>query len=188
VIDCKFVNGHIAGQIFLMNASKRAQEIAQTGPAAFIGIDMHFPNSIAIGIASPLILAVTDGMSYPLEFVVTIILIGVQGSLWLGELLYERTQRCPLRVFHDPHPNLTRNSALNGTNRRSIIGISAPSPSLISSIAGWVLRIRVPVTFFPRRSGTFHRFRLPDRQGGSVVGLVQHWLAVGAGLRSLWSD
>jgi len=188
VIDCKLVNGHIAGQIFLMNASKRPQEIAQSGPATFIRIDMHFPNSVPIGIASPFVLAVTDGMPYPLEFVVTIILIGVQSGLRLSKLLYKRTQSCPLSIFHNPHPDLTRNSALNGTNRRSIIGISPSASTLIGSVAGWVLRIRVPVTFFPRRSGTFRRFRLPDRQGGSAVERFQHWLVAGAGLRSLWCD
>ena len=52
VIDGKFVNGNIAGQVLLVNPTKRPQEISQPGPAAFIGIDMHFSNAIAIVIAA----------------------------------------------------------------------------------------------------------------------------------------
>jgi len=67
VIDREFVNSDITGQVFLMNTSKRTQEITQAGPAAFIGIDMHFPNTIAIVIPGPFIMAVTNRVPHPLE-------------------------------------------------------------------------------------------------------------------------
>ena len=115
MIDSKFVNGDITGQVFLMNAAKRTKEIAQTGPAAFIGIDMHFPDPIPIVIPSPFIFTVTDRVPDALEFVVTVILIGISGGFRLSELLDERTQARPLSIFHHPHPDLTRGPTLDDT-------------------------------------------------------------------------
>lgn len=91
MIDRKFVNGDITGQVFLMNAPERTQEITQAGPTALIGIDMHFPNPVAIVIPGPFVLAVTNRVAHPLEFVVTIVLIGVDCGLSSGELFNERT-------------------------------------------------------------------------------------------------
>ena len=36
MIDRKFVNGDVAGQVLFVNTAKRTQEITQTGPAAFV--------------------------------------------------------------------------------------------------------------------------------------------------------
>jgi len=185
MVDRKLVNGDITGQVLLMNSTERAQEITQTGPAAFIGIDVDLPNAISIVIPSPFVLTVTNRVPHPLELVIAIILIGVDRSLSSGKLFNERTQGRPLRIFHHPNTDLTRSPTDDCTNRRTVIGISTSATSFIGPFAGRVIWVRMPVAFFPPRSGTFRRFQLPDRQGGFLVGLVQHWLGVGAGLRSL---
>jgi len=188
MVDRKLVNGNITGQVLLMNTTERTQEITQPRPATFIGIDVDLPNAISIVIPSPFVLTVTNRMSHPLEFVVAIILIGIQSGFRSGELLHERTQGRPLGVFHHPHPDLTRTPPDDSTNRRPVIGISPSTPALVGSFARRVLRIRMPFAFFPPRSGTFRQFQRPDRQGGFLVGLARHWLGVGAGLRSLSCD
>ena len=43
-----FMDGGIAGQIGFMNSAIRSQEITQTCPAVFIGVDMDFTNAVSI--------------------------------------------------------------------------------------------------------------------------------------------
>jgi len=50
----QFMDGGIAGQPGFMNSAIRSQEITQTFPAAFIGVDVDFTNAISI-IARPFI-------------------------------------------------------------------------------------------------------------------------------------
>ena len=135
MIDGKLVNGDIAGQVLLVNPTKRTQEITQAGPAAFVGVDMNLPNAIAIVITRPFIFTVTDRVADPLEFVVTIVLIGVDCGLSSGELFNERTQGRSFGIFHNPDANLTRRPADNRTNWGTVIGISASSRSFIGPFA-----------------------------------------------------
>ena len=60
MVDRQFMDGGVAGQIGFMNAAIGSQEIALTSPTAFIGVDMHFTNAIAILIARPFMRAMTD--------------------------------------------------------------------------------------------------------------------------------
>ena len=55
MIDCHFMNSCITRQIGFVNTSKGVQEIAQTYPTTFVGIDKHFSNTASIIIACPLI-------------------------------------------------------------------------------------------------------------------------------------
>jgi hypothetical protein len=57
------MDSHITRQIGFMNTSIRTQEIAQSRPTAFAGVNMHFSDAISIIIACPFVLAVTDSMT-----------------------------------------------------------------------------------------------------------------------------
>ena len=60
---------------------------------------MHFANAIAIVITGPFVLAMTDGVADAFEFVVTIILIGVDRGLRAGELFKRKDTALPLGCF-----------------------------------------------------------------------------------------
>lgn len=186
MIDSHFMDGNIARQICFVNTSVWAQEIAQSCPAAFVGIDMHFSDTISIVIACPFVFTVAYSVTNALQAIVTIVFIGVERGLRLGEALYKRTERVALSVLHNTNTNLTSFSTDHGTNWWSIILVGAASTPFVCSAARRVLWISVPFSFFPRRSGTFRRFRLPDRSRVLSFVLALHWLAAGAELPLLW--
>ena len=163
MIDCHFMNSNIARQMGFVNTSIRTQEIAQSCPTAFVGIDMHFSDTISIVIACPFILSMTHGVAYALQAIVAVVFISVERGFRLGEALYKRTECVALGILHNTNAHLARFSANHGTNWWSIILVCAASTPFVRSTARWILWISVPFSFFPRRSGTFRRFRLPDR-------------------------
>ena len=89
MIDCHFMNSDIARQIGFVNASVWAQEIAQSCPAAFVGIDMDFSDTISIVIACPFILSMTHGVAYALQAIVAVVFISVERGFCLGEVLHK---------------------------------------------------------------------------------------------------
>ena len=182
MIDCQFMNSNIARQIGFVNASIRTQEVAQTGPAAFIGIDMHFADTVSIIIACPLVLSMTHSVAYTIQAIVAIVFIGVERGFRLGEALYKRTECLALGILHHTNTHLTRFSTNHGTNWWTIILVGAASTSFVGSTPRRILWISVPFSFFPRRSGTFRRFRLPDRSRVCSFVRVRHWLATDAEL------
>jgi hypothetical protein len=185
MIYCQFMDGCITRQICFVNPSIRTQEIAQSCPTAFVGIDMDFSDTVSIVIACPLIFSVTDGVAYALQVIVAIIFIGVERGFRLGEALHKRTECLALRILHNANTHLTRFSANHCTNWWSIILVGAASTPFVGSTTRWILWITVPFSFFPQRSGTFRQSRLPDRS--RVLSFVHalRWLATGAELPSL---
>jgi hypothetical protein len=53
MVYSQFMDGDIAEQIGFMNSAIGTQEITQTRPAAFVGVDVDFTNAIAIVIECP---------------------------------------------------------------------------------------------------------------------------------------
>jgi len=186
MIDSQFMDSRIARQVGFVNTSIRTQEIAQTRPAAFIGIDMHFSDTISIVIASPFIFSVAYCVTNALQTIVAIVFIGVERGFRLGKALYKRTECIALSILHNTNTNLARFSTNHGTNRWTIIFVCTTSTPFVCSTSRWVLWISVPFSFFPRRSGTFRRFRLPDRSRALSFVRAPRWLATGAELPSLW--
>lgn len=91
MVNGELMNSHIASQVLLMNASKRAQEIAKASPTAFIRITMDFSNAIAIIVTRPLVEAVTNGIAHAFQIIVAVIFVGIHCCPGLGELFHERT-------------------------------------------------------------------------------------------------
>jgi hypothetical protein len=185
MIYCQFMDGCITRQICFVNTSIRAQEVAQSCPTAFVGIDMHFSNAISIVIASPFVLSMAHGMAYALQVIVAIIFIGVERGFPLGEALYKGAECVALSVLHNTDTHLTRFSTNHCTNWRSVILVGAASTPFVGSAPRWILWISVPFSFFPQRSGTFRQSRLPDRSRVRSFVHVLRWFATGAELPSL---
>jgi hypothetical protein len=185
MIDCHFMNSCITRQIGFVNTSKGVQEIAQTYPTTFVGIDKHFSDAVSIVIACPFIFSVTHGVAYALQVIVAIIFISVECSFWLGEALYKRTECPALRILHRTNTHLARFSANHCTNWRSIILAGATPTSFVGSTTRRILWISVPLSFFPQRSGTFRQSRLPDRSRVLSSVRALRWLATDVALPSL---
>jgi len=182
MIDCQFMNSDIARQIGFVNTSVGAQEIAQTCPTAFVGIDMHFSDTISIVIACPFILSMTHGVAYALQAIVAVVFISVERGFRLGEAFYKRAECVALSILHNTNTNLARFSSNHSANWWPIILVCTASTPFVRSTARWILRITVPFSFFPQRSGTFRRFRLPDRSRVLPFVHVVHWIAADAAL------
>ena len=177
MVHGQFVDGGIARQVRFMNTAIRSQEIPQTCPPAFVGVDMDFSNAVSIVIACIFTLSMTDCAAYALQAIVALIFISIEGRFRLSKPLDKWTQAIAFGIRHHLYSHLSRFAPNHCANRRSIIRICTSTTSFIGSFSRWILWISVPVSFFPLRSGTFRRFRLPDRS--KVWSLVpsQHSLA-----------
>lgn len=149
---------------------------------------MNFADSVSIVITRIFIFAVTDCVAYALQVIVTIIFIGVERRFRLSKVLHKRTEGVALRVLHHANTHLARGSPNDSTHWWTVIVIGTASTLFIDSPTGWILRITAPFSFFPPRSGTFRRFRLPDRSGVRCFVAVLHWLGVSAALPMLSCD
>jgi hypothetical protein len=171
------MDSHIARQIGFVNTSVWAQEIAQSCPTAFVRVDMYFSYAVSIIIACPFILSMTHGVAYALQAIVAVVFIGVECSFSLSKAFYKRAECLALRVLHDTNTHLAGFSANHGTDGWTIILVGAPSTPFVRSTTRWILWITMPFSFFPQRSGTFRRFRLPDRSRVRSFVRTRHWLA-----------
>jgi len=151
MIDCKFVNGDIPDKYFWW-PPERPQEIAQSCPAAFIGIDVYLPNTIPIGIPCPFIFTATNGVPGPLELVIAVRLIGIQSGRRLGKPLDKWTQGWPC-VFFSTRSRICRDvrPMTAHTGGRSLAQVPRPAPSapFVGPLTRWINRVGMPLTFSP---------------------------------------
>ena len=137
-INAKLTDGNIPSKKLLMNAAKGTQEITNGRPNAFNGIGVNFSNPIGISVCCPLPLTVAHRGMTAVESQVALPLIGINGSLLLGELM-DMFRKCLLvGLSYHPESHLTALPAHRANNRRSVIGIGAPSLALIGTPAGRV--------------------------------------------------
>jgi len=83
-----------------VNSTIRTDEIAQTGPATFVGVDVNFTDAISIVIPSIFVLAVTNGVACALQAIVAVVFIGVECCIGLRKTLDKRTERFAFCVLH----------------------------------------------------------------------------------------
>ena len=137
-INAKLTDGNIPSKKLLMNAAKGTQEITNGRPNAFNGIGVNFSNPIGISVCCPLALTVAHRVMTAVESQVALPLIGINGSLLLGELM-DMFRKCLLvGLWHDPESHVTALSSHGANNRWSVIGIGAPSPTLVGTASGRV--------------------------------------------------
>jgi hypothetical protein len=175
-IDLMFAHSQVVVQILLVDATKRAQEIAGRGPQAFDGIGVDFAEAIAVVIARPFLLPMTHRGVDPIEMIVPLPFIRVTSGVFLGVAVHVFLPCLPIRVLPHPQPTLATFPADSPHDGRTIILIGAVASSLVGAAARRVARIAVFVAFFPPRSGTSHRFlsRDPATAGNLKCGI--RWL------------
>lgn len=138
---------------------------------------MYFADAVSIIVACPFILSMTHGVTYTLQTIIAVVFIRIECGFRLGEAFYKRTEGLALSILHHTDTHLARFSANHCADGRAIILVRTASTPFIGSTSRRILRITVPCSFFPRRSGTFRRFRLPDRSRVRSFVRVLHWLA-----------
>src|SRR5690606_394225 len=154
-------------QVTLMHPAKGTQKRAQSGPHALLGVGMGFKPAVTIIIPRPFPCAVTDGVSNPLQRLVTLIFVGVNQRLRQRELLNQPTQGTGLGILHHPQAHLSGFTPNHTQDRWTVIGIGASSAPLIGATARWVERVKMLIAFFPPRSGRrseVHTSELQSRQ------------------------
>ena len=139
MIDSHFMDGSIARQIGFVNTAVRTQEVSQTCPTTFVGIDMHFSDTVSIIIACPLVLSVAHSVTNALQAIVAIVFIGVECGFRPGEVFYKRAECLALRVLHNTNTHLARFSANHGTNGRPIILVGTASTPFVRSTSGRIV-------------------------------------------------
>ena len=177
MIDAKFMDSDIATEKVLAYATKQAQKVSQPGPHAFNGVGMHFSNTVAIIIACPFLLSVSNRRARALDGVVAVIFVRVNMRAFACKAFDMFAQRRLFGVRRDPQAHLSSFSPYCADHGWTIIGKRPASPSLVRPTARWISRVEVFNTFFPPRSGTFRRFRFPDRAVGYPVVRSEHWFA-----------
>jgi hypothetical protein len=143
-----------------MYATKWSQERSEPCSRSFTTIAMHFAHAIAIVISRPLILTVIDRRVVLLNPVVTAILVGVDNRPFRWNRFGQNTVAARLVAMPDYPTALFARLATDDMNyRRPIVVIGPMSRLFIRAATGWIVRVAMRRTFFPRRSDRSHRPR-----------------------------
>jgi hypothetical protein len=153
-----------------MDTSEGPQKGPQRCPHTFAGVGMSFARAIAIGISCPFASRMTDGCMASFNRGVALIFIGIDVRAWPSELLDMCPQGGLLRIAHDPQAHLATHPPDRTQHGWTVVGIRAASTTFIRPTARWVAGVKMLLTFFPRRSGTFHRSQSRGRAGLFGVG------------------
>ena len=153
-----FAHGQIAMQIFLVDAPKRAQEIARGCPQPFDRVGMHLADAIAIVIACPFLLAMTHGVMDTIDAVVALPFIRITGGVFLGVAVPMFLQRLPIGMLAHAQAALSTVPADGPDYGWTIIRIGPMASAFVRAAARWIARVTVFIPFFPPRSETSHRF------------------------------
>src|SRR5260221_9119319 len=131
-----------------MNASKQTHEVAHQSPHAFQRVNMDFTDAIAIIIACPFFVSMTNGAVGAVNVVIALPFISVDTAILFGEPRYLVAQGLTVAVLDHAQADFTSVSAHCADNRRTVIGIRAmPAPFIIPPTR-WVIRVQMRLTFF----------------------------------------
>ena len=86
-ISAKLGDSNITAQIIFVDTFEGSQEISDIGPQSFDGVCMNFSNTIAIIIASPLMLGMTNGLMLSNNMVISLPLVGIANGFHQRELM-----------------------------------------------------------------------------------------------------
>ena len=173
-IAFEFGEGNIASQIHLVNAFEGTQENAHVGPKPFRRVDVNFTDAIVIIVSCPFVGAVTNDRTRTQHMIVALVFVRVEMRTSLGKAVNVRCQGSTSGVHHDPHPHLTALSTNGANDRRTVIGVSAPSAPLVGASTGRIQWVAMRLPFFPPHSETFHQFPSAGRRVASRVVPVGH--------------
>ncbi len=170
------MNCNVASQMHLVNASKWAQEVAQTSPYPFGGIRVNFANAIPIVIPGPFMNAVINRDMLAFNVVVAIPLIGIDSGGRYSEFGDMVFQCFAISMFDHAQTNLTTMAANRAHHRWPIIVIGAMSTLFVSTSTRRILWISVLFALFPPHFETFHLFQLHHHLALDLIVRFVHWL------------
>jgi hypothetical protein len=131
---------------------------------------MDFPDAIAVIVARPFVLAVTDRRVDARQVFIAAPLVGVTGR---GNLRGRRDvllQGRLIRMRNDGQPHLPTLPSKRTDDRRTIIRIGSVTFAFIC-VATWRIRgVAMRLAFFPPRSETSRRFQSRHRRAVSSHG------------------
>lgn len=148
-----FTHRQIVFQMLLMHSAKGPQEISRRGPQPLDGIDMNLADSIAIIIARPFVLTMTDRAVGALDLVGAQPFIRVTSGSLLRVAMHVLLQSLAVRMLANSQAALPAPSAKSADHRRAMIVVSSVPTLLVRSPPGRIIGIGVLVAFFPPRCG-----------------------------------
>ncbi len=116
------MNGDIPAQKVFAHTTKGTEKITKACPQALNSIGMNFANAIAIVVACPFVLTVTDHRTRAADSVVAIILIGVYVCAFACEAFHMGTQGHLFGVRRDAETHLSGLTSDGAHHRRTVIG------------------------------------------------------------------
>jgi len=148
-IDTEFADGNVATEVVLVNTTEGAQEFTHRRPHTFGSVDMHLTDAIAVIIARPFLLAVTDRRVRANDVMVALPFVGVYLSIGPGEGMDMVNQRLFVSVVNHSQACLSALTSHSADNGRPIIVIGAVSPQFVDPPAGRIIWVRMKITFSP---------------------------------------
>ncbi|SRR5258706_10301368 len=124
---------------------------------------MDFTDAIAIIVACPFFLSVTNCIVGTVNVVVALPFVSINEAIFLRKVFHMLAQGLPVGVFHDPQTDFARLAANGADNGGTVIVIGAMALLFIGSSAWWVGWVKMGFAFFPPHFGTSRRFRFPHR-------------------------
>ena len=148
-IDAELAHGDVATQVTLVNTAKRTKEITSGRPHAFHRVGVDFADTVAIIIACPFVLTMTNRGMWPDDVVVTVPFIGTDVRAGLRELVNMVMQGCLIGMVNDAQSNLAGFSSDGAHNGWAIVLVRSMSALFVGTRPRRVAGIKMRVTFFP---------------------------------------
>jgi len=159
-----------------VNTTQRTQEVTHCRPHPFGSVDVYFANAIAVIVACPFFLAVTNRRVRANNVVVALPFVGEYHGIGPGERMDMVNQCFFVRVMNHSQAYLSTLATNCADNRWSIIVVGAMASSFVGPSSGWIIGIVVTFTFFPPRSETSRPFQSVCLAKDLVVGGVPRCL------------
>src|SRR5258708_24120925 len=147
----KLANCQITRQVFFVNATKEPYKVADERPHAFDSVNMNFVDAIAIIIARPFTLGVTNRVMGTVNMVIALPFIVIDLASFCCEVLNMRLQRWRVGMRAHPQPYFAALAAHGSHYQRTDIFISAMPSLLIGSASRWVRQVKIGFTFWEGR-------------------------------------
>jgi hypothetical protein len=158
-----------------VNATERTQEVAHRRPHPFGCIDVYFADAIAVVIARPFLLAMTDRRMRANDVIVALSFVGECHGMCQGEGMEVVNQGLFVSVVDHSQAHLSALAADCIDDRRPVIVVGAVSGPFVGPSARWIMRIRVQFTLSPPRSETSRLFQSVDLAQDHRAAAAPRW-------------
>ena len=173
-----FTHGNIILQVLLVNSAKRSEKVSQRDPQAFNSVDVNFSDAIAVIVARPLFLTMTDHPVTTRQLGVALPLIAVTGRGAVGEPLNMPVQCLFVGALFYSKATLAAAPSDSSDDGRTVILICAMTALLVCAPTWRISLVLMAFSFFPQRSETSHLFQSDDLSKESLQASCIRFLAI----------